>query len=297
MADIAVNGEPRALDGVPPHTNALDLLRGLGLTGAKEGCAEGECGACAVMVARPAPTGRRRPSGRAINACLVPALALDGQEVVTAEGLGSAGRAAPRPARDGRARRLAVRLLHARASCARMAAEYYRAGRAATADRPTTPTTARTASTCTRSAATCAAAPATGRSATRPTRSAPAADDPLAARRTAARAAAVPTRLHDGEARSCGRPTSPRRCALLAEHPTPTVVAGAHRLGRRGQPRAAPGRRYVVAIDRLPELRGCPSGDDGVRIGAALTLTEIERRLDGAGAAARRSLCRSSPRG
>ena len=57
MAGIVVNGEHRDLDGVPLHTNLLDFLRGCGLTGAKEGCAEGECGACSVMVARPAPDG------------------------------------------------------------------------------------------------------------------------------------------------------------------------------------------------------------------------------------------------
>lgn len=83
---ITVNGEPRALDGVPSWVSALDWLRGIGLTGAKEGCAEGECGACSVMVARPDGEGSR---WTAVNACLVPALALDGQEVVTSEGLGT----------------------------------------------------------------------------------------------------------------------------------------------------------------------------------------------------------------
>ena len=83
---VTVNGQPRPLAGTPSHANALDFLRGLGLTGAKEGCAEGECGACAVMVVRPEGAGSRWTP---INACLVPALALDGQEVVTAEGLGT----------------------------------------------------------------------------------------------------------------------------------------------------------------------------------------------------------------
>ncbi len=89
MAGIVVNGEARALEGVPLHTNALDFLRACGLTGAKEGCAEGECGACAIMVARPAADGSDATEWTAINSCLVPAASLDGQEVVTAEGLGT----------------------------------------------------------------------------------------------------------------------------------------------------------------------------------------------------------------
>ncbi len=50
---VTVNGEQRAVTGVEPHVTALDWLRDQGLTGAKEGCAEGECGACSVLVARP----------------------------------------------------------------------------------------------------------------------------------------------------------------------------------------------------------------------------------------------------
>src|SRR6478609_93715 len=84
--DVTVNGEARALEGAAPPVTALDWLRSIGLTGAKEGCAEGECGACAVLLARP---GLETPTEWvSLNACLLPAAALAGQEVVTSEGLG-----------------------------------------------------------------------------------------------------------------------------------------------------------------------------------------------------------------
>ena len=54
---VTVNGLRRSLDGVAVHTNALDWLRATGLPGSKEGCAEGECGACAVLLATPAADG------------------------------------------------------------------------------------------------------------------------------------------------------------------------------------------------------------------------------------------------
>jgi len=90
---VTVNGRPRELGEVGGHVTLLDWLRGSGLTGAKEGCAEGECGACAVLVAR--DDGPDRSRWVAINACLVPAAAFDQQEVVTAEGLGRPGRLHP----------------------------------------------------------------------------------------------------------------------------------------------------------------------------------------------------------
>jgi len=81
---ITVNGAPRTLD-VPPHHTLLEALRDrLNLTGTKECCAEGECGACTVLV-----------NGRAINACLVLAVECDGEHVVTIEGLSINGRLDP----------------------------------------------------------------------------------------------------------------------------------------------------------------------------------------------------------
>jgi carbon-monoxide dehydrogenase small subunit len=81
---ISVNGTPRTLD-VPTHRSLLDALRDqLNLTGSKECCAEGECGACTVLL-----------NGRAVNACLVLAVECDGEAVVTIEGLGTHGRLDP----------------------------------------------------------------------------------------------------------------------------------------------------------------------------------------------------------
>src|SRR4051794_5290203 len=131
MAGVVVNGEPRGLEDMPLHTNALDFLRGCGLTGAKEGCAEGECGACSVLVARPAPDGSEATEWTAINSCLVPAAALDGQEVVTSEGLGSPDDL--HPVQHEMATRGGSQCGYCTPGfvCS-MAAEFYRAGRAAT---------------------------------------------------------------------------------------------------------------------------------------------------------------------
>ena len=76
MIPMIVNGKPVSV-AAPPMARLLDVLRGpLGLTGTKEGCGEGECGACSVLL-----------GGVAVNACLVAAGQCDGEEVVTVEGL------------------------------------------------------------------------------------------------------------------------------------------------------------------------------------------------------------------
>ena len=71
---------------VSPGTTALDFIRNdLALTGTKEGCREGECGACVILLGSPASRSRMRY--RAVNSCLVPLGDLDGHHAVTIEGI------------------------------------------------------------------------------------------------------------------------------------------------------------------------------------------------------------------
>ena len=78
LINLTINGNRQTLD-VPPMKRLLDVLReDLHLTGTKEGCGEGECGACAVLL-----------DGDLVNSCLVPALQTNGTKITTIEGLAS----------------------------------------------------------------------------------------------------------------------------------------------------------------------------------------------------------------
>ncbi|MCF4164056.1 xanthine dehydrogenase small subunit [Zavarzinia compransoris] len=81
--------EARTLDAVDPTATVLDYLRlEERRTGTKEGCAEGDCGACTVVVARPSPEGGLRY--QAVNACIQPLGTLDGAQLITVEDLAAA---------------------------------------------------------------------------------------------------------------------------------------------------------------------------------------------------------------
>lgn len=73
---LKVNGALYPLD-IASHRTLLEVLReDIGLTGTKPNCLEGECGACTVVV-----------DGRAVNACIFPAVRAEGSEIITIEGL------------------------------------------------------------------------------------------------------------------------------------------------------------------------------------------------------------------
>ena len=76
-----VNGRDVSLEG-HPMSRLLDVIRhDLGLTGTKEGCGEGECGACSVLV-----------DGRLVNSCLLPLAQAAGTAITTIEGIATADR-------------------------------------------------------------------------------------------------------------------------------------------------------------------------------------------------------------
>ena len=81
---LVVNGRPRELD-VAVHHTLLEVLRtDVGLTGTKECCVVGECGACTVLI-----------DGRSVNSCLMLAVEADGAAITTVEGLAADGELDP----------------------------------------------------------------------------------------------------------------------------------------------------------------------------------------------------------
>lgn len=80
IVNMRVNGKERSVS-VSPGARLLDVIREeLELTGTKEGCGMGECGACTVIV-----------NGEAVNSCLIPAASMEGMDITTIEGVALEG--------------------------------------------------------------------------------------------------------------------------------------------------------------------------------------------------------------
>jgi xanthine dehydrogenase small subunit len=307
---ITVNGRERDCDA-SPHTNLLDWLRDEGLTGSKEGCAEGECGACAVLVSRPDGSGRSRWTS--INACLPPALAFDGQELVTAEGLGTAPGAGAVGDLHPVQREMAERGGSQCGYCTpgficSMAAEYYRPERQASAGPAATEADAGTDTKADAGTDTGTDAVGVEHAADhecgpngfdlhalsgnlcrctgyRPIRDAayaldvPRDTDLLWRRQDSAAPAARPTRT-TGEVQFVRPRSLEELLECVEENPRAKLVCGSTDVGvevnlRHSRP------PVVLAVDRLEALRSIEVGTDRIEIGAALTLSEVERGLGG----------------
>ncbi|NHN57056.1 2Fe-2S iron-sulfur cluster binding domain-containing protein [Calidifontibacter sp. DB0510] len=273
---VSVNGTSYSLHGTPPWMSLLDFVRSQGLTGAKEGCAEGECGACSVLVVR--PDGDQASRWTALNACLTPAVAFASQEVVTSEGLGEPD--ALHPVQH----EMAVRGGSQCGYCTpgficSMASEYYRPGREGHGEGDAEHgangfdihSLSGNLCRCTgyrpiRDAAFALGSPET--------------DDRFAAR-CAAPAPAHPTAEVTVDGATFLRPgTLDEALAALSAHPDAVLVAGSTDWGVEANLRGSRAA-YLIGIDRLDELRELTIGEDAIQIGAALTLSEIERQLEG----------------
>ncbi|WP_190264023.1 xanthine dehydrogenase small subunit [Glutamicibacter nicotianae] len=283
---VTVNGTVREFDG-PPHANALDFLRGQRLIGCKEGCAEGECGACSILVARGDGEGSR---WTAVNACLLPAASLDGQEVITAEGLGSVADLHPVQAEMANRGGSQCGYCTPGFICS-MAAEYYRPERTAS---PAVSAEASGEHECGPNGFDLHALSGNLCRCTgyRPIRDAayalrePGSDDPLAARVRRGSPDPVATDIQradtpTGEVGRYRRATDlDQTLQILAAEPGTVLVAGATDWGVEVNIKGARARS-VLAIDRLPELRQIHWGEQFLELGAACTLSELERQLAG----------------
>jgi xanthine dehydrogenase small subunit len=255
-----LNGELVTLRDAPSHTTLLECLRARGLTGAKEGCAEGECGACAVAIVAPHDRGS---AYRVINSCLMLLPMAAGREIYTVEGLACDGTltdaqqamAAAGGSQCGYCTPGFVMSLFA---------EQHRPDRVGPCDPLAL---AGNLCRCTgyrpiRDAAQSLGPPPAGPLRDRLAQSAP----PLGA-------------IHIDD---FSRPSSlAETLEILETNPGAKIVAGATDVGVESNLRH---RRWphLVSLDAIEELRTCGESGDEVRIGAALPLSDIPSRWPGA---------------
>lgn len=247
-----LNGRSVQVDHCATHTTLLEFIRSEGLTGAKEGCAEGECGACTVLFVRPHGGASKLVP---VNSCLVLLPMVEGHEVFTVESLAPAGKLAE-------VQQAMVELGGSQCGyctpgfIVSMFAEQYRPGRVGPCD-----SLSLGGNLCR----------CTGY---RPIRDALASAGPPSDERFCARLARPAPLLHAVDSATFSRPTSVRECLEMLQ-PESRLIAGATDLGVESN---LHGRRFqhLVSVDALPELQVFDDGPDAIVLGAGLALSEIE---------------------
>jgi xanthine dehydrogenase small subunit len=252
-----LNGRSVAIGGCGVHTTLLDTLRDRGLTGAKEGCAEGECGACTVLMVADESGGS---AYRAVNSCLMLAPMAAGCEIYTVEGLAARGELCE--AQKAMAAAGGSQCGYCTPGfVVSLFAEQYRPGRAGPCE-----TAALGGNLCR----------CTGY---RPIKDAalslgPAPEGTFRDRLSLPGPRLEPVRYTAGDA-NFARPTSLEECfSIAAQHPEARWIAGATDMSVDANLKF---RRwpYLVSLDGVAELRQFVETNDSVHIGAALPLTEI----------------------
>ncbi len=249
---IRINGLTERLVGVSPTLTLLEYLRTSGRVGTKEGCAEGDCGACTVAV-------RHGDGFKAVNSCIVPLGAVSNQEIVTAEGLADGDTL--HPVQDAMARAggsqcgyctpgFVMSLFSSTYSGERGDAVLEGNLCRCTGYRPI-------------------------RDAAR-SLGAPAADDRFLARS----APAEPESYSSSGAHFFHPKTLCEALELLGAHPDAKLIAGGTDVGveinKLGQDYPV-----LVSLMHVPELRRFDETEASLELGAALTLTELETRFQG----------------
>lgn len=259
-AQFQLNGGNVDLRGTDPTESLLRWLKRRRLNGTKEGCADGDCGACTVALVETDAAGK--PHYRAVNSCLLPMGALPGREVLTVEAL-SPSEQQLHPVQQ------------ALVDCAGSQCGYCTPGFVMSlfagyyGDELDDNTTEGNLCRCT---------------GYRPIRTAtewlagnrPAADDVFRVQLAQPRAAASAEQL--------GEYFSPANLdeaiALKRDHPEAAWIAGATDLGVELSHGKRPAASYI-ALDRLDELRQLRIADDAVYLGAGVPLSQLETQLDG----------------
>ena len=250
---FSLNGQMVEVCDAQPHTNLLDFLRARGLTGAKEGCAEGECGACAVAMVRPCGAGS---AYQTVNSCLFPLPAAAGQEFYTVEALAQGS--ALHPAQEAMAAAGGSQCGYCTPGFVMsLFSEFYRAGRKGACE-----TAALGGNLCR----------CTGY---RPIRDAVASLGPAPMDQFAQRLTRPAPVLSLVESPGFVRPGSlAEAVGILANDRSARPVAGATDLAVEANLK---GKRFtrLVSLESIPELRVFQNTKDAVEIGAALALSEI----------------------
>lgn len=247
--------------GVAPTTTLLQWLRQEGLTGTKEGCAEGDCGACTVLVLD--PEARGGPRLRAVNSCLVLLPMMQGLKLWTVEGLAEAD--AAHPVQEAVVRHLGSQCGYCTPGVVMSLAE---ASHRDDLDAPWKLTDQLAGNLCR----------CTGY---RPIRDAArevagtGPDDAPARALEGARREAVLSEYRHGEARFLMPGSLDALFDALEAHPEARVIAGGTDLG------LAVTKQHLelpclVSLEAVPGLRAVEETDEGWRFGAALTLTDLE---------------------